>query len=345
VKSIKGGARFHSLENHTQTKTSFQTFQYSTKDPTMSKILTVFGATGNQGGSVVKSVLSHPVLSQTYKIRAVTRNVTKPAAVALKEQGCEVVSADMSDRESIFKAIEGSSAVFGVTNFWETMNEEIETQQGRNMADASKAAKVERFIFSSLVNVTRETKGKITQVKHFDSKAKVEEYAREIGLPGSYVMPGVFMPFILGSFKKDNKGDYTWTVPFNPDKTKVPMLSPAEDIGRFVGAVLLDLPGTLNKRVLASSGYVTPNQAAAVFAEATGEKAGTMQITMDQFKSYLPPASAEELGGNMQLIEDPGYYVGEPSDALDWSIGLVAQHEGLGKLVTWKDYVTKNFKN
>jgi len=168
----------------------------------MSKILTVFGATGNQGGSVIKTVLGYPALSQTYKIRAVTRDVTKPAAVALKEKGCEVVSADMGDRDSIFKAIEGSSAVFGVTNFWETMNGEIETQQGRNMADASKAAKVERFIFSSLVNVTRESKGKITEVKHFDSKAHVEEYAREIGLPGSYVMPGVFMPFILGSFRK-----------------------------------------------------------------------------------------------------------------------------------------------
>jgi uncharacterized protein YbjT (DUF2867 family) len=58
----------------------------------MSKLLTVFGATGNQGGSVIKTVLEHPSLSKTYRIRAITRDASKPAAVALKEQGVEVVT-------------------------------------------------------------------------------------------------------------------------------------------------------------------------------------------------------------------------------------------------------------
>jgi uncharacterized protein YbjT (DUF2867 family) len=58
----------------------------------MSKIFTVFGATGNQGGSVVRHVLDHPELSKTYKIRAITRDVSKPASLALKDKGCEVVA-------------------------------------------------------------------------------------------------------------------------------------------------------------------------------------------------------------------------------------------------------------
>ena len=58
----------------------------------MSKILTVFGATGNQGGSVINHVLAHPQLSKTYKIRAVTRDASKPSALALKEKGAEVVA-------------------------------------------------------------------------------------------------------------------------------------------------------------------------------------------------------------------------------------------------------------
>jgi uncharacterized protein YbjT (DUF2867 family) len=82
----------------------------------MSKIFTVFGATGNQGGSVVRHILKHPELSKQYKIRAVTRDTSKPSAVALKNQGAEVVTADLNDRDSVFKAIEGSSIVFGVTN-------------------------------------------------------------------------------------------------------------------------------------------------------------------------------------------------------------------------------------
>ena len=62
----------------------------------MSKILTVFGATGNQGGSVIRHVLEHPELSKTYKVRAVTRDVTKSSATALKDKGCEVVSVSES---------------------------------------------------------------------------------------------------------------------------------------------------------------------------------------------------------------------------------------------------------
>jgi len=64
----------------------------------MSKIFTVFGATGNQGGSIVKAVLGHPQLSKTYKIRAVTRDVSKPSSLALKEQGAEVVAVSISPR-------------------------------------------------------------------------------------------------------------------------------------------------------------------------------------------------------------------------------------------------------
>lgn len=58
----------------------------------MSKILAVFGATGNQGGSVIRAVLSDSALSSQFKIRAITRDVTKPAAKALADKGVEVVS-------------------------------------------------------------------------------------------------------------------------------------------------------------------------------------------------------------------------------------------------------------
>lgn len=58
----------------------------------MSKVLTVFGATGNQGGSVIKAVLADPVLSKTFKIRGITRDTSKPSAQALAAKGVEVVA-------------------------------------------------------------------------------------------------------------------------------------------------------------------------------------------------------------------------------------------------------------
>lgn len=57
----------------------------------MSKLLTVFGATGAQGGSLIAHVLKHPKLSQVYKLRGITRDTSKPAAIALKGKGVEVV--------------------------------------------------------------------------------------------------------------------------------------------------------------------------------------------------------------------------------------------------------------
>lgn len=65
---------------------------------------------------MIKSILEHPELSKTYKLRGVTRNVSKPAAVALNEKGVEMVSADLNDKVAVSNAIKGSSVVFGVTN-------------------------------------------------------------------------------------------------------------------------------------------------------------------------------------------------------------------------------------
>jgi len=58
----------------------------------MSKLLTVFGATGIQGGSVIRAVLADPILSKDFKIRAITRDVSKPSAQALTKQGIEVIT-------------------------------------------------------------------------------------------------------------------------------------------------------------------------------------------------------------------------------------------------------------
>lgn len=82
----------------------------------MSKLLTVFGATGAQGGSLINFVLQHPKLSKDNRLRGITRDVSKPAATDLQARGVEVVKADMSDPSSLEKAVAGSYAVFAMTN-------------------------------------------------------------------------------------------------------------------------------------------------------------------------------------------------------------------------------------
>jgi uncharacterized protein YbjT (DUF2867 family) len=68
----------------------------------MSKLITVIGATGAQGGSVVAAALK----SGLYKVRGVTRNVNSEAAKGLSAKGVEMVAADVNDVKSLEQAFQ-----------------------------------------------------------------------------------------------------------------------------------------------------------------------------------------------------------------------------------------------
>ncbi|KAK4978373.1 hypothetical protein LTR28_005948 [Elasticomyces elasticus] len=107
----------------------------------MSKLITFFRVTENQGGSVIKHILADATLSKEFKIRSIGRDTSKPAAQTLVKQEVEVVS----------------------------------VMQGQNVADAAKEAVVSHIIFSSLLNVTETTSGRVSYVPHFDRKNKIEK--------------------------------------------------------------------------------------------------------------------------------------------------------------------------
>ena len=159
------------------------------------KLLTIFGSTGNQGGSVVDVVLSNPELQRKYRLRGATRNASSASAQALAHKGVEMVTANLNDLGSLRTAVRGSYGVFGVTNFWDkdVMSKKLEIQQGKNIFEACKAENVTHFIFSSLPNVERLTKGVLRRVEHFDGKAMVAEYveANKGDMTASYFMPGM----------------------------------------------------------------------------------------------------------------------------------------------------------
>ncbi|KAG6368008.1 hypothetical protein INS49_002208 [Diaporthe citri] len=143
------------------------------------KIITVFGATGKQGGSIVRTFLKDPKLKNAWAVRGVSRSVEGEGAKKLAAQGVEVVAADINGKPSLVKAMTGAAAVFTMTNYWEKMDMELEIQQGKNLADAAKEAGVNHYIWSSLLNVTKLTNGKLPHVYHSDSKAQVEDFVRE----------------------------------------------------------------------------------------------------------------------------------------------------------------------
>lgn len=304
-----------------------------------SKLIVVFGATGVQGGSVIKTILADESLSKEYKIRGITRDPKKPAAQELASKGVELVNADLSSRSSVDAALKDAHTVFLVTNFWETMSHETEIAQGKTVADAAKAAGVQHLIFSSLNNITETSKGKLTHVLHFDGKNDVEKYIRSSGVPATFVLPGYYMSNFLQFMPKGEDGVYTLALPIDGEKAQFPLLDTEADMGKFVKPALVHgagLSGVKDGRILAAVDYYTPSRILEEFEKASGKKTRFVKLDYDTYKTYLPKGAEDELLENHLALEEPGYYAGED---LGPSVKLV---KSCGEEVTsWSEFVKK----
>ena len=118
---------------------------------TQKKIITIFGATGAQGGSLARAILSDP--NSEFSVRAVTRNVHHDRAEELAAMGAELVIADLDDKASIVKALQGAYGAFFVTFFWAHFSPELEAAHVKSMAEAAKEAGVKHVSWSTLEDV------------------------------------------------------------------------------------------------------------------------------------------------------------------------------------------------
>jgi uncharacterized protein YbjT (DUF2867 family) len=171
------------------------------------KVIAVVGATGQQGGAVVRALQA----DKQFKVRALTRNPAKHRDLA-----DEVVEADLSRPETLASAFKGAHGVFLVTNFQEHGTSEL--QQATAAVRAAKDAGVKHFVWSTLPDVEAISKGKL-HVPHFTGKAKVDRIVREAGF-ANYTF--VIAPFyyqnlngVLGPQKQPN-GSSGWTLPLDP---------------------------------------------------------------------------------------------------------------------------------
>jgi uncharacterized protein YbjT (DUF2867 family) len=126
--------------------------------------IVVFGATGKQGGSVVKSLLKDPKTASKFHVKAVTRDTSKDSAKALTSLGAEVVSADLNKPETLSPIIRGAYGVFLVTNWMETFNAAAEIPQAKAAADVCKAEGVQHLVWSSLLDITERTNLTLTYI-------------------------------------------------------------------------------------------------------------------------------------------------------------------------------------
>ncbi|KAJ7278993.1 NAD(P)-binding protein [Mycena rebaudengoi] len=298
-------------------------------------LVAVVGATGNQGGSVIKALAES---SRPYRVRAFTRDATKPAAQALVKIGVEVVviSLVVDNVQHVRKAFEGANMAFLVTNFWEHFDVNREIEEGKMLIDAATAAGAERIVWSGLVDVSKASGGKYVHTYHSDGKAAVTEHARNSGASFVDVQAGFYATNFLNNpsmLSKQPDGSFTIVMPVKPT-TIIPVIDIARDYGLFVRQVL-ELPVfPRGSEVLTSSENITIEDLARQLSEVTGKNVQFQQITIEEFaKSYstlgFPPKMILDMVDGFQYAEEFGFFAGKATASL----------EGLGRRPhTWTEF-------
>jgi uncharacterized protein YbjT (DUF2867 family) len=278
------------------------------------KIIAVAGATGQQGGAVARKLLA-----EGWKVRALTRDPNKPAAQNLASAGAELVAGDMDSRSDLDAAFQEAYGVFSVQNFWlPNVGYEGEIQQGKNVADAAKAAGVQHLVYSS-VGAAHRGMGQ----KHFESKWIIEQYIQSLGLPYTILRPAAFFENFNWERPAITNGTFN-ALGLRPEKER--QLIAVEDIAVFA-ALAFATPGDyLGKTLELAGDALTESQTADTFAKVIGRP---VKLTMPTRGAGR--RSEEEMTAMFNFFNGKGY----DADI----VSLRKLHPGL---LTLEQYLRKN---
>ena len=271
------------------------------------KIIAVLGATGAQGGGLVRAILNDP--NGGFAARAITRDVNSDKAKELAKLGAEVVAGDVDDPESLKKAFAGAYGAFCVTFFWSHFSPEKEIAEAAGMAAAAKAANLQHVVWSSLEDTRKfipvtDTRMPTLQgkykVPHFDGKGEADEKFKALGLPLTIVYASFYWDnaiyFAMGPHRGAD-GKLALTLPM-ADK-KLPGIA-AGDIGKCVYGVFKGGKEWIGKTVGIAGEHLTGAQMAAGYAKALGEPVSYNAVSWDAYRGFGFPG-AEDLGNMFQF--------------------------------------------
>jgi uncharacterized protein YbjT (DUF2867 family) len=227
----------------------------------------VTGATGRQGGAVIRHLLVRGA-----GVRALTRNPETPRARALAACGVSTVRGDTDDAESLRRAMRGVSGVYSVQDFW-TVGARREVEQGKNVADAAAAVRIEYLVFSSVGGAERNSR-----IDHWDSKWQIEQYVRKLGLPATMIRPASFMEnyYIPAVEKGVLRGRLI--DPVKPDKPYQTIA--ADDIGKFAALAFSRPEEFVGTELEIAGSELTNRQAAEVFGRVLGRPVKFRRLPM-----------------------------------------------------------------
>jgi len=274
------------------------------------RIIAVVGATGAQGGGLVRAILNDK--DGGFTVRAITRDVQSGKAKGLAALGAEVVAADLDSPESLKKAFAGAYGAFCLTNFWEHFSPEKELAQAKSQAQAAKEAGVQHVIWSTLEDTRKwvplndhrmpTLMGKY-KVPHFDSKGEADAEFTKLGVPTTFLLTSFYwdnlIHFGMGP-KKGPDGTLAFTLPM--DDKKLPGIA-AEDIGTCALGIFKKGREYIGARVGIAGEHLTGTQMAAALAKALGQPVRYNAVTPEIYRSFGFPG-ADDLGNMFQFKRD-----------------------------------------
>jgi len=274
------------------------------------KLITVFGATGAQGGGLVRAILADK--NSEFAVRAVTRNANSEKAKALEQLGAEVVVADIDDSDSIAKALKGSYGAYFVTFFWEHFSAEKEKQEVINFINEAKKANLKHVIWSTLEDTRNwvpldddrmpTLHGKY-KVPHFDGKGEADQLFLDAGLPVTLLRTSFywdnFIYFGMGPKKADD-GNYYFAFPM--DDKKLAGIA-AEDIGKCAYGIFKKGNTVIGKTVGIAGDKLSGYEMAEKFSKTLGKNVIFNNVTPEAYRNFGFPG-ADDLGNMFQFKRD-----------------------------------------
>jgi uncharacterized protein YbjT (DUF2867 family) len=281
------------------------------------KIISVVGATGAQGGGLVRAIMSDQ--NGEFTARALTRDINSDKAKALAKLGAEVAAADVDDVESLKRAFAGAYGAFCVTFFWAHFSAEKEVAEVKNMAKAAKHAGLKHVIWSTLEDTRKwvplndnrmpTLQGKY-KVPHFDGKGEADQIFRDHGLPTTFLLTSFYWDnFIFFGSGPKRGPDGKLAVTFPMDDEKLPGIA-AEDIGKCAYGIFKKGREYIGKTVGVAGEHLTGAQMAASFTKALGREVRYNAVTPEVYRGFGFPG-ADDLGNMFQFKRDfNDYYCG-----------------------------------
>ena len=275
---------------------------------TQKKIITVFGATGAQGGGVVRAILRDT--NSEFAVRAVTRDPGTDKAKALAAMGAEVVAGDVDDPESLKRVLNGAYGAYFVTFFWDHFSPEKEMAEVKHMADAAREAGLKHVIWSTLEDVrtyvpleddSMPTLHGKYKVPHFDGKGESDQYFD--GIPTTFMLASYYWEnmiyFGMGP-KKDADGNLSITFPMGNKKMAG---IAAEDIGKCAYGIFKKGQSEIGKRIGIAGDQLSGQEMAEALSKVLGRKVSYNEISPDVYRSFGFPG-ADDLGNMFQFYRD-----------------------------------------